>query len=146
MTEFTLASARDTIRILSWLKSHAPQSPVVIVANKVQPGIVEIARKDFEHSIERAVDIILPFDAKTTSQAAKLGKPVAEAGKASKLGQGFVQLGTLLTQRATGGAAGAVASGKSDGSLLGKLFNVKAIASKGSKKKDKAPVLTEQDD
>jgi len=146
VTEFTLASARDTIRILSWLKSHAPQSPIVIVANKVQPGIVEIARKDFEHSIERAVDIILPFDAKITSQAAKLGKPVAEAGKASKLGQGFVQLGALLAQRASGGAANIAASGKGDGSLLGKLFNVKAIASKGSKKKDKAPVLTEQDD
>jgi hypothetical protein len=53
VTEFTLASARDTIRILSWLKSNAPQSQVVIVANKVQPGIVEISRKDFEHSIER---------------------------------------------------------------------------------------------
>ena len=146
VTEFTLASARDTIRILSWLKSHAPQSPVIIVANKVQPGIVEIARKDFEHSIERAVDIILPYDAKTTSQAAKLGKPVAEAGKGSKLGQAFVQLSGLLAQRAAGTDAGAAAGGKSDGSLLGKLFNVKALASKGSKKKDKAPVLIEQDD
>ncbi len=145
VTEFTLASARDTIRILSWLKSHAPQSQVVIVANKVQPGIVEIARKDFEHSIERAVDIVLPFDAKTTSQAAKLGKPVAEAGKSSKLGQGFAQLGALLAQRASGADAGA-AGGKSESSLLGKLFNVKAIGAKASRKNDKAPVLTEQDD
>jgi pilus assembly protein CpaE len=142
VTELTLASARDAIRILSWLKSHAPQSQVIIVANKVQPGIVEIARKDFEHSIERSIDIILPYDAKTASQAAKLGKPVSEAGKATKLGQALAQLGALLGQRSTGESAAPV-KGKSDGSLIGKLFNVKAIASKG--KKDKAPALAEQD-
>jgi hypothetical protein len=50
-------------------------------------------------------------------------------------------LAELPGDRDTGGARG-----KSESSLLGKLFNVKGIASKGSKKKDKAPVLTEQDD
>ena len=144
VTEFTLASARDTIRILSWLKSHAPQSQVIIVANKVQPGVVEIARKDFEHSIERAVDIILPYDAKIASQAAKLGKPVAEAGKASKLGLAFAQLGSLLAARASGNNAVAV-KGKTEGSLLGKIMSIKG-APKGGKKKDKAPALAEQDD
>ncbi|MFK7840900.1 MAG: pilus assembly protein CpaE, partial [Sphingorhabdus sp.] len=36
VTELTLASARDCIRLLSWLKSHAAQSKVYVVANKVQ--------------------------------------------------------------------------------------------------------------
>lgn len=85
VTELTLASARDTIRILSWLKTHAPQTHVTLVANRVHAtGQLEISRKDFEGSIERKLDFIVPFDQKLAAQAAKLGKPLAEAGKTSK--------------------------------------------------------------
>jgi pilus assembly protein CpaE len=151
VTEFTLASARDTIRILSWLKSNAPQSQVVIVANKVQPGIVEIARKDFEHSIERPIDIILPFDSRIASQAAKLGKTVAESGKSSKLGQALNQLEDLLRARLMGGDGGkAAASG--DGSLIAKLLHMKGLgggkdkAKAKPKGKGKLAAFAEQDD
>ena len=34
-TELTLAAARDSIRLLSWLKSNAPQTKVYVVANKL---------------------------------------------------------------------------------------------------------------
>jgi pilus assembly protein CpaE len=85
VTELTLASARDTIRILSWLKTHAPQTHVTVVANRVHAsGQLEITRKDFEGSIERKIDFVVPFDQKLAAQAAKLGKPLAEAGKNSK--------------------------------------------------------------
>ncbi|MEO7169138.1 MAG: pilus assembly protein CpaE, partial [Sphingomonas sp.] len=36
VTELTLAAARDTIRLLSWLRTNAPQTQVVVVANKLQ--------------------------------------------------------------------------------------------------------------
>jgi pilus assembly protein CpaE len=85
VTELTLAAARDTIRILSWLKSNAPQTHVTVVANRVHAsGQLEISRKDFEGSIERKIDFLIPFDQKLAAQAAKLGKPLAEAGKNSK--------------------------------------------------------------
>ena len=84
VTELTLASARDTIRILSWLKTHAPQTHVTLVANRVHAtGQLEINRKDFEGSIERKLDFLVPFDQKLAAQAAKLGKPLVEAGKTS---------------------------------------------------------------
>ena len=86
VTELTLAAARDTIRILSWLKTNAPQARAVVVANKVQTGSPEISRKDFEQSIERKVDILIPFDLRVASQAAKLGKTLAEVAKGSKVG------------------------------------------------------------
>ena len=50
-TEMTLASARDAIRLLSWLKANAPQAQVMVVANKVQSGVGEISKADFEASI-----------------------------------------------------------------------------------------------
>ncbi len=85
VTQLTLAAARDTIRILSWLKSNAPQTHVTVVANGVHAsGQLEITRKDFEGSIERKIDFVVPFDQKLAAQAAKLGKPLAEAGKTSK--------------------------------------------------------------
>ncbi|BAK65030.1 Flp pilus assembly protein ATPase [Sphingobium sp. SYK-6] len=127
VTEFTLASARDTIRILSWLKSNAPQSHVMVVANKAQPGVVEIARKDFEHSIERPIDLVLPYDSKVTAQAAKLGKTVAESGRASKLGQGLAQLGrTIATSGGSVDPADSKGAGKAaGGSLISRLLEGK---------------------
>ncbi len=78
VTELTLAAARDTIRLLSWLKANAPQTQVTVVANRVHAaGQLEISRKDFEGSIERKIDFLIPFDQKLAAQAAKLGKPLA---------------------------------------------------------------------
>ncbi|HWJ70008.1 MAG TPA: pilus assembly protein CpaE [Sphingobium sp.] len=127
VAEFTLASARDSIRILSWLKTNAPQSQVIVVANKAQPGTAEIARKDFEHSIERRIDMVLPYDAKVTAQAAKLGKTVADSGRASKLGQGLLALHRTLVTAAEGEGANAAdgATRKTSASLIGRLLEVK---------------------
>jgi pilus assembly protein CpaE len=83
--EFTLASARDTIRILSWLKTHAPHAQPLILANKVQNGLSEITRGDYEASVERKVDFVIPYDVKAATTAAKLGQAFVEANKASKV-------------------------------------------------------------
>lgn len=96
VVELTLAATRDTIRILAWLKNNAPQAGVLVVANRVHPSLTEISRKDFENSIERPIDFILPYDHKQAINAAKLGKPLAEAGKSSKVGQGLVQIADRL--------------------------------------------------
>ena len=132
VVEFTLAGTRDGIRILSWLKANAPQARVIVVANKVQSAVQEVSRKDFEHSIERKVDIVLPFDAKAASQAAKLGQPLAKVTKSAKVTQPFAELlsQTVDFASAEGGAEGPAA--KSSSSLLGKL-NLKSFVAKKSK-------------
>lgn len=134
VTEFTLAAARDTIRILSWLKSNAPQTQVIVIANRVHAnGQLEITRKDFEGSIERKIDYTMPFDQKLAAQAAKLGKPMSEAGKGSKT---IAPLNDLCEQLVDYGDATAEdtpagkkkSSGKSS-SLIGK-FDLRAMMSK----------------
>jgi pilus assembly protein CpaE len=132
VTEFTLAATRDTIRVLSWLKSNAPQSSVIVVANRVPlTGQTEITRKDFESSIERAVDVAIPLDPKVATQAAKLGKPLIEVAKGSKLGSAIFDLSGRLLATADGNEAAASAAGKS---LLGKLAELKTkIPSKKAK-------------
>ncbi|HEX8485542.1 pilus assembly protein CpaE [Sphingomonas sp.] len=138
VTEFTLAAARDTIRILSWLKSNAPQTKTVVVANKVHAGgHVEIARKDFESSIERKVDLLIPFDQKLAATAAKLGKPLAEAGKTSKTVAPIVALARQVAGCADATIEDAPAKGvKTAGtSLLGK-FDLKGLMGKRTAKAD----------
>ncbi|HST35832.1 MAG TPA: pilus assembly protein CpaE [Allosphingosinicella sp.] len=128
VTEFTLAGTRDTIRILSWLKANAPQARVLVVANRTQAQIQEVSRKDFEHSIERKVDIVLPFDPKTAAQSAKLGQPLAKVAKSAKLSQPLNHLlGLTVDQNAESDAEAAPARG---GSLLGKLGNFKSLVGK----------------
>lgn len=137
VTEITLAGARDTIRMLSWLRSNAPQMKVIVIANKVQANALEISRKDFEQSIERKIDISLPYDMRLAAQAAKLGKTLAEVSKSSKLGAVYAEmLGKILE---LGGADGTVAEPKKGGSLIGKLEGLKGmLPKKGTKAKAEA--------
>ncbi|MCC2976888.1 pilus assembly protein CpaE [Sphingomonas sp. PL-96] len=128
VTEYTLAAARDAIRILAWFRSNVPEATVLVVANRVQPAAqMEISRKEFETSIERGVDYQLVFDAKLAAQAAKLGKPLAEVGKGSKTVAPLVELAARLieiTDASAGGGSRTLGGPKAAGgapSLLGKL-------------------------
>jgi pilus assembly protein CpaE len=136
--EFTLAGTRDAIRILSWLKQNAPQARVVVVANRVQAAVQEVSRKDFEHSIERKVDIALPFDAKAASQAAKLGQPLAKVTKSAKLTQPLAQLLSLTVEQGPVEALPEMPARGGGGSLLGKLGNFKVSFAKKPKASSQA--------
>jgi pilus assembly protein CpaE len=129
VAELTLAGARDMIRLLSWLKSNAPQAQAIVVVNRVGPsGTPEISRKDFEASIERKIDFAIPLDLKTVTQAAKLGKPVADIGKGSKLGQEVAAIARRLTSQSDGSDEPAADAGKaSGGSLVSKLAGIKGL-------------------
>jgi pilus assembly protein CpaE len=128
VVEFTLAATRDAIRILSWLKANAPQCRVIVVANRAaQPSTLEVSRKDFEQSIERPVDVVVPYDPKSATTAAKLGQPLAKGAKAAKLAQPFTQL-LGLTVASADSAEPEPAEASS--SLLGKLGNLKALLAK----------------
>ena len=90
-----------------------------------------MSRKDFEHSIERKVDVVLPFDPKSATQAAKLGQPLAKASKSSKLTQPLLQLLNLSLENANG-EGGAEEEGASS-SLLGKLGSFQSLVAKKPK-------------
>ena len=99
-------SPAAAIRILAWLKAHAPQTKVIVVANAVPSGgALEISKKDFEQSIERPVDIVFQEDGKLAAQAAKLGKPMAEVAT-GKMAAPFATLSNMVLSHASedGGA------------------------------------------
>ncbi|QCB43752.1 pilus assembly protein CpaE [Sphingomonas sp. PAMC26645] len=138
VTDLTLAAARDTIRILSWLKTNAPQIELFVVANRVHTGgQLEISRKDFEGSIERKIDYLVPFDQKLAAQSAKLGKPIVEVGKTSKTIAPIVALASALAAAvADCGIDGAKAS--RGHSLMGKFGELRGLMTKRTLKPAKA--------
>ena len=132
VTEITLAAARDTIRLLSWLRANAPHAKVVVVADKAQTNALEISRKDFEQSIERKIDVVLPYDMRLAAQAAKLGKPLAEVAKNSKLGQAYAGAVSHILDAVDSDED---APGKKGGSLMAKLGDLKGMIPKRGDKK-----------
>jgi len=137
VTEVTLAGARDAIRILSWLKANAGQAQLMVVANKVHPANQEISRADFEASIERKIDFLVPFDLKAASHAAKLGQTFIEANRGSKAGAALGEIANAV--RATGFSDAEQAEGpKTKKGLLGK-FDLNGLKPKKPAKKAAAP-------
>jgi pilus assembly protein CpaE len=135
VVEFTLAATRDTIRVLSWLKANAPQAKVVVVANRVPATVQEITRKDFEQSIERKVDVVVPFEPKIAAQAAKLGQPFAKVATGAKFAQPLNQLLNATLSSVEGsdeGNGGHAKAPSAQGSLLEKL-NIKTMLAKRPK-------------
>ncbi|MCP5380622.1 MAG: pilus assembly protein CpaE [Caenibius sp.] len=138
VTELTLASARDAIRILSWLKSNASHARPLVIANRVQSGVAEISKSDFEASIERKIDFTIPFDQKAAANAAKLGQTFAEANRSSRASAAIRSIAASIigTGNEEDGAEEAAAAGGAKATLLGK-FDIKSLM---AKKKDNAPV------
>jgi pilus assembly protein CpaE len=128
--ELTLASARDTIRLLAWLRSNAQHCTPIVVANKVQ-ATSEVSRKDFEGSIERKIDLVLPYDAKATAQAAKVGKPLIDGARGSKVASGIVALSDLA--QFTGAPAIEEADPVAEKSKKSMMGGFKAMLSKKQK-------------
>ena len=138
-TEMTLASARDSIRILSWLKSHAAHAVPIVVANKVQSGSAEISKADFEASIERSIDFTIPFDAKAAANAAKLGQPFVEANPQAKATNQIKALAERIM--GTSEEDGEEGSDGSKKSLLA-AFDIKSLLAKKNKA-DAEPAASE---
>ena len=131
VTELTLAGARDAIRLLSWLKTNAAHAQTIVVANKVHPGAGEISRTDFEASIERRINYVIPADTKGANHAAKLGQTFAEANRAGKPGAVLREIAEAV-RGASEVAAAEDELPAAKKSLLGKL-DFKAMLSKKPK-------------
>ena len=139
VTEMTLASARDTIRILSWLKQNAPGATPMIVANKVQQGAAEISKADFEASIERKINFVIPHDQKAAANAAKLGQPFIEANRSTKTAGAMRDIANAILGAGDDDGASLEEGAKGSSSLLGK-FDLKGLLAK----KDKASAEPKQ--
>jgi len=139
VTEMTLASARDAIRLLSWLKTNAPHAQAMVVANKVQGGVAEISKADFEASIETKLAYSIPYDIKAAANAAKLGQTFVDANRTSKAGSVLRDISRAIMGASEAAEGEALAPAKK--SLLGKLDFKLAMPKKPKAGKAKQPAM-----
>ena len=93
---------RDTLRQINLMPTVNAACQITIVANRAgEHRDGEISRKEFEAAIGRAVDFVMPFDARSVAGATNVGKPVAEGR--SKVAAVIQQ----ITERVAGNPAAA---------------------------------------
>ncbi len=115
VTDYTLTSARDCIRLKAHLKNYAPSANVHMVANKIGSTPSEVEPKDFENSIEHNISCTIPFDNKACLAAAQKGTILSDALPNSKVSQAFKEISELFSDDSDAKSAGAK-------SWLGKLM------------------------
>ena len=72
VVDLSLASARDTLRILGFAAQTAPDLEVKVIMNKSAVGAKnEVDAKDFAATIERPIDFEVPLETKAAIMAAK---------------------------------------------------------------------------
>jgi len=98
VTDLSLAAMRDSHRLLSLLTVLRPGTTPLLVANRT--GMLsrgEIARAEFEKSIGRKIDYLIPFDAKAASAMAEQGKALPAAARSSKAAAELRRVATALS-------------------------------------------------
>lgn len=100
VTDLSLPGMRDTIRLTGIAKSAAPETNLVVVANRAgadKKG--EIPSREFEKSGEVKIDFVIPDDPKAYALSSNNGKPLLTVAKSSKA----VKALQLMSHDLTGG-------------------------------------------
>lgn len=96
VTDFSLTAARDCIRVKAHIKNVAPNARIHLVADRVGQSTAEVEEKDFENSVEHAVEAKVPYDAKAALMATQKGKIIIDAAPSSKLSGAYKDVAKLL--------------------------------------------------
>jgi pilus assembly protein CpaE len=109
VTDLTLASLRDCIRIVAMLERAAPQAKLLVAANRSGRAESGLSKAEFEKALGRSVSIVLPEDTKPIASAVNAGKPLPQVAKSSKVVVAMRDLAKRLTLTGTDEAKAAKA-------------------------------------
>jgi pilus assembly protein CpaE len=76
LCERSLAGLRDTIRLQTLLREHAPQTSLLMVEAGASGERATVARAEFEKAVGKPLDAALPYDAKSAGAATNAGQPL----------------------------------------------------------------------
>jgi Flp pilus assembly CpaE family ATPase len=84
---------RDAIRLKSLVETLAPQAKLLMVAGIAKDGTGgRLSRAAFERGLARALDHVIPLDAKAAAAATDSGKPLAVLARQSPTVKAFRKL------------------------------------------------------
>lgn len=116
VTDQTFLAARDTLRMIRFMGDVAAgRAPRILVNQGNRPG--EIAKSEFERGIERTVDVVLPRDDKSFTEAGTTGRPVVAVAPKGRAATALTALARDLCP-----ATSDQPDARPSGSLLNRLF------------------------
>jgi pilus assembly protein CpaE len=102
--ERSLAGLRDTIRLQTLLREHAPQAQVLMLDAGASSERATVGKSEFEKAVGKSLDVTLSHDAKSAAAATNAGQPLPLAAPRSAVVRELEQLiaaiaGTSETQK-----------------------------------------------
>lgn len=94
--DLSLASVRDTLRVISYIREGSPVAKVSVIANRAANGRGQIPKADFERGIETKISYLVPDEPKAVTLAANAGKPLPAVAKRSAVVNTLRRLTTAL--------------------------------------------------
>ena len=96
LCERTLSGLRDTIRVQSLLREHAPQTRLSLIESGAHGDRATVGKSEFEKAIGKTFDGTLSYDTKAAGAAANSGQPVPMAAPRSVYAREINQIVTTL--------------------------------------------------
>jgi pilus assembly protein CpaE len=96
MCERSLAGLRDTIRLQTLMREHAPQTQVLLVDAGASGERATVGKGEFEKAVGKTLDASLSHDAKSAGAATNAGQPLPVAAPRSPVVREIEQLITTL--------------------------------------------------
>ena len=97
VTDLTLAGIRDSVRILHMLESYGKKEGVMLVASRVgNDRKAQVGKPQFEKSVKRKIDLVVPEDFKNVSASANAGRTVPALAKTAPSAKAFQSLAETI--------------------------------------------------
>ena len=96
MCERSLAGLRDTIRLQTLMREHAPQTQVLLVDAGASGERATVGKSEFEKAVGKSLDATLSHDAKSAGAATNAGQPLPVAAPRSPVVREIEQLISTL--------------------------------------------------
>ncbi len=96
LCERSLAGLRDTIRMQTLLREHAPQTRLILVEAGACGDRATVGKAEFEKAVGKPLDISLSYDTKAAGAAVNAGQPLPLAAPRSSAAREAEQLVTTL--------------------------------------------------
>jgi pilus assembly protein CpaE len=102
LCERSLAGLRDTIRLQTLMREHAPQTQVLLVDAGASGERDTVGKSEFEKAVGKSLDGSLSHDAKSAGAATNAGQPLPVAAPRSPVVREIEQLITAIAGAAAG--------------------------------------------
>jgi pilus assembly protein CpaE len=97
MCERSLAGLRDTIRLQTLVREHAPQTRLILVETGAPGERAMVGKGEFEKAVGKPLDATFSYDPKAASAATNSGQPLPQAAPRSAVAKEFQQFVASLS-------------------------------------------------